>query len=255
MRSPQEVRVANREQHLRWHQLKQTAMTDWDRAVLKDAAETLQLKKYWVLHPSWMYQVCAPFWSGEIGTWALNQQLHFGDLPLPPLPAAITLPPQFVAVKFYARHTFPSGGQTQQFAEQTVRQIAQRYPVVILGAVGHYDDHHDFPIPHIPNVTRLASPVPETNLLWQSAILARSLGFVGTYGGLAQLALRFKRPTISFFWEWSGTAFAHRALSEQLAVAMGTSFQVLRVLDLPVIQSVLPQIVVQTPSESQLVSA
>ena len=152
-------------------------------------------------------------------------------------------------MKFYARFTFPSDPNVRQFVEQSLRQMARAHPVVLLDWDGHVDDHVGFPVPDIPNVTRLStlmpSLLPETALAVQSAILARSMGFVGTYGGFAHLALRFRRPVVSYYWEWGGVAFAHRAISEQLAYMMGVPFHCLRVLDLAMLQEVMPQVVMQ----------
>lgn len=251
MRTPQDLRIENRKQVLRWGQLKQTHVTDWDRAVLKDAAESLRLRSYRVLHPAWMYQLFAPFWQGQAGVDLIERHARFTELPPPPLPDGIVLPEAFVAVKFYSRFTFPGGTQTAQFVEQTIRQIAKAHPVVLLDWDGHVDDHLGFPVPDLPNVTKLSTLLPgllpETALAVQSAILARSLGFVGTYGGFAHLALRFRRPVVSYYWEWGGVAFAHRTISEQLAQTMGVPFHCLRVLDLQMLQAVMPQIVVQAP--------
>lgn len=252
LRSPASVRIENKAQVLRYGLIKQTHVTDWDRAVLKDAAESLGLKTYLPLHPSWMYQAMAPFWAGHTGAVACDRHLLLTTLPLPSLPDSVVLPPQFVAVKFYSRHTLPPNPQTIAFVEHSVRQIAARHPVVLLDWDGHTDDHTDFPIPAIPNVTRLSAlwPTiqPETALSAQSAVLARSMGFVGTYGGFAHLALRYQRPVVSYYWEWGGVAFPHRTLSEQLGLAMGVPFHCLRIMDLAMLQEVMPHLVLQPPA-------
>lgn len=249
MRAPQDLRIANREQVLRWGKLKQTHVTAWDRQVMKDAAQTLGLKHYWTLHPAWMYQLFMPFWTGEAGVELIEQHARFTELPPPDLPDGVTLPPAFVAVKFYTRFTFPPAPQLQQFVEQTIRQIARTHPVVLLDWDGHVDDHQGFPVPDLPNVTKFSTlfphVLPETALAAQSAVLARSMGFVGTYGGFAHLALRFRRPVVSYYWEWGGVAFAHRTLSEQLAQTMGVPFHCLRVMDLAMLQEVMPQVSLQ----------
>jgi hypothetical protein len=64
---------------------------------------------------------------------------------------------------------------------------------------------------------------------------------VGTYGGLAQLALRYGKPTLSVYTDWSGTALAHRQLSDALALQIGVPFLCLRLGDMPLMQSILPK--------------
>lgn len=249
MRTPQDMRIHNREQVLRTGQVKQTHVTDWDRKLIKDAADTLKLKSYLTLHPSWMYQLFMPFWQGQEGPGYLGKYAHFTELAPPPLPDGITLPEEFVAVKFYSRATFAPSPPAIQFVEQTVRQIAKHHPVVLMDWDGHVDDHMGFPVPDLPNVHKLSKMypglLPDRALAVQSAILARSIGFVGTYGGFAHLALRFRRPTISYYWDWGWVAFAHRTISEQLAQSMGVPFHCLRVMDLPMLQEVMPIVKVE----------
>lgn len=254
MRTPQDLRIENRGQSMRWGQLKQTHVTDWDRKVLKDAAETLKLGAYLTLHPAWMYQLLMPFWQGKVGADYLGQFTHYAELAGPPLPEGLTLPAEFVAVKFYGRPTFPNAPTVGQFVEQTVRQISKHHHVVLLDWDGHVDDHLGFPIPDLPNVTRLSTLLPALGphdaLAVQSAVLARAIGFVGTYGGFAHLALRMRKPTISYYWEWGWVAFAHRTLSEQLALSMGVPFHCLRVMDLAMLQEVMPQVRLEAPQPS-----
>ena len=258
MRTPQAMRIHNGEQAKRWGQLKQTHVTAWDRAVVQDAAQTMRLSSYLTLHPAWMYQLFMPFWAGRAGADLIEHHARFTELSPPPLPDGITLPEHFIAVKFYARYTFPADPHVRQFVEQSLRQMAQAHPVVLLDWDGHVDEHVGFAVPDIPNVTRLStllpSLLPETALAVQSAILARSMGFVGTYGGFAHLALRFRRPVVSYYWEWGGIAFAHRTLSEHLAQRMGVPFHCLRVLDLAMLQEVMPRVTMQpvARAESQL---
>lgn len=246
MRTPQDVRIAQRIQHAKTGLLKQTAVTAFDKAIYRDAAETLKLKRYHTLHPAWLYQTLAPFWDGARGLSWVQHHLTFGPVQVPALPETLRLPEKFVAVRFYARSTFPMAPQLAQFATETITQIAQQYPVIILNNKLHLDDHVDFAPANHPNVARLSDLVPltpENNLAIQSAVIARAVGFVGTYGGLAQFALRCGKPVISLYHEWVGTALPHKHLSEALALQMGKPFLVLRLGDLPLIQSQLPQMV------------
>jgi hypothetical protein len=247
MRTPQEVRVENRLQHQRTGMLKQMHVTAWDRQVLRDAAQTLGLTRYHVLHPAWMYQALQTFWEGQHGLGWLQSRTRFAPLPAPAL-EGVTLPERFAAVRFYFRATFPASPIATSFAKHTIALLAQQQPVIILNNGLHLDDHFDYLPKDRTNITLLSDLVnltPENNLAWQSAILSRALGFVGTYGGLAQLALRLGKPTVSVYQDWHGTALPHRHLSEALALQMGVGFHVLRIADLPLIQTVLPKVLAQ----------
>lgn len=246
MRDAKAVRVENREQHMRTGKLKQEMLTPFDRAVLNDCADTLKISKYLTLHPAWMYAALESFWDGRTGLASLQEQCEFVPIATPPLPDGVTLPEKFVAVRFYTRYTFPPREDLTRFAKEVITQLASQQPVILLQSQTHLDDHWDLQFKAIPNVSRLSDYVPlnpETNLLVTSAVLARSLGFVGTYGGFAQLALRLGRPSVSFYHQWGGTALAHKHLSDGLSTLSGIPFLVHRLQDLPLLQSVCPQMV------------
>lgn len=248
MRTPQDLRVETRLQSQRTGSIKQTHVTAFDRQIVRDAAETLGLRSYLTLHPAWMYQTLAPFWNAARGLSWLQQQARY--VPMPHLNLdGVTLPEKFVAVRFYFRATFKATGTAMEFAKHTIRMIAKSQPVIVIDNGGLFlDDHFDYIPKDEPNVQVLSQLVPMTaanNVAIQSAVLSKALGFVGTYGGMAQLALRFGKPSVSVYDEWQGTALPHKHLSEALALQSGVPFQVLRVGDLPLLQSVLPQVLSQ----------
>ena len=246
MRPPAEIRVENRLQYTQTGMLKQMRTSAFDRQVIRDAAQTLKLSQYHVLHPKWMYQSLAPFWDGHKGISWLMPQLAF-PVPKLELSAEVKLPEKFVAVRFYARATFPAHQMTGDVARETIKHLAKDQAVVLLNSGGFFDDHMDFepkgPLENVHKLGDLVKLTPENNLGVQAAVLSKALGFVGTYGGLAQLALRLKKPSVSLYTDWGGTAWPHRTLSEMLATSVGVPFTVLRVGDIPLIQSVLPRFV------------
>ena len=244
MRTPQELRVENRIQQQQTGLLKQMAVSPFDRQVIRDAADSLGLSRYLTIHPSWMYQTLADFWDGRTGLAWLQEQMRFAALPALQL-NGVTLPEKFVAVRFYHRSTFRRTPMAQEFVTHCIRRIAQTQPVVILNNPAVIDDHTDVFPRGEKNVTILSDLVqltPENNLAIQSAVLSKALGFVGTYGGMAQLALRLGKPSISVYDEWQGTALPHRHLSDALALHLNVAFNVIRIGDLPVLQSVLPTV-------------
>ena len=263
LRDPKDVRIENMLQHAKTGLLKQVSYTPFDHALIKDAAKAAGLTDYHVLHPKWMYRMFTPFWTGQQGfDWALDRLttrgMHEGQpvrslnpITPPQLPETLKLPPQFCVARFYARATFPLSDVTVQCATECLKQIARSQPIVLLNPGVHADEHLDIPVKDIPNVVKLKDLLtiePRTNLAIQSAVLARSQGFVGTYGGVAQLALRMGKPSVSFFLNWQGTALAHKQLSECLSLQTGVSFLTLKLTDIPLLKAVTPDLVFATSS-------
>ena len=260
MRTPQDVRIEN---HIRQAQtgfVKQYRVSHFDRQIYADAAETLGLRHYDVLHPSWMYKTLDPFWTAQRGLSWLFDRIIWTPLPVPPLPEGLVLPDGFLVMRFYFRNTFPKTPKTVEFAEAVVKQVSQGQPVILLNTGLHADDHTDFLPRTRPDHVRLLSDLypgltVQNNLAIQSAVIARAEGFVGTYGGLAQLGLRYGKPSVTFFTEWGGTALAHRQLSEAMALQMGKPFQAIRLAEIPALQAIVPQVRIVDPTKPEPVVA
>lgn len=217
LRSVTEVRRENlHDQQVRnkGKSIKQLGETPWDEAVLVDAANALGLGTvYHTIHPAWMYWALAPYWEGTAGLAYLSAMTDFRLLPKITLPEMPTLPKKFVAVKCYARATFPyPHPDVSAWVQETVATLAAQCPVVLLNTSSDHDDHVDVAMSG-PNIYRLPEVAPESNLLVQTAVLAKATAFIGTYGGVAQLALRMGIPSVSVWHEWGGTAAAHHSLS------------------------------------------
>lgn len=248
MRTPQDVRVANQRQFRETGQMKQRFWTAFDRAILADAKQTLGLPDALVLHPSWMYHDLESFWQGRTGVQRLLDKTRYQTL-APPIVDQLQLPEKFVAVRFYFRPTFPTTPLMISFAKETIKHLAQQVPVVIVNSGQHIDDHLDYLPTDRTNVQVLSEMIPMSvgnNLACQAAVIGKAMGYAGTYGGMAQLALRLGRPVVSVYDEWHSTAMAHRELSVSLALSAKIPFHVLRVGDLPLLQDVLPRVVLQT---------
>ena len=261
MRSPQQMRVQMRLEVTTTGRFKQATYNDFDRAIIRDAAETLNLKRYHVLHPAWMYHNLARFWTGHAGIEWVGKRLNFRVLDTPALPQGVTLPPQFVTARFYARPTFPAQHKlVNQFVGATLEELSSKYDVVLLDHDLFLDDHMDLTggarghrIHHLKD---LAPLTPETNLAVASAVLGRSLGFIGTYGGFGQLALRMAKPSVSYFLEWGHfTSVAHRNLADVLSIRSGIPAMVLKLNELAMLQAVMPIVTATMPKPSQFTVA
>jgi hypothetical protein len=197
---------------------KQTRITPYDRQLLRDAADVAKVTRYHVLHPSWMYWALAPFWDEERGLRYLFDLTDFAPLakPLPPVHID-DLPAQYVAVKFYGRATWPHPHPvTSEFVAQVIETIAKQVPVLVLNTGHDGDEHTEMGIAG-PNIFTLPTLAPEVNLGVQLALLGRAQAFIGTYGGVAQAALRMGVPSASFWVQFGGTAHAHLSLSSWLS--------------------------------------
>lgn len=251
MRTPQQVRVENRLQSEKTGLLKQVTVSAFDRAILRDAAATMKLgRSYHVLHPAWMYHLLAPYWTGGQGPNWLAKRTVYSLMPAPPLPSDLALPEVFITTRFYGRETWPLQDKSVRAAGvATLMKLADQSPVICLGSDTVADEHGDMPIPKHPNLLRLRDMTilrPETNLAVQSAVMARGQGFVGTYGGMAQLALRLGKPSVSFYHQWGGTAITHRMLSDVLAMQFNLAFQTVKLGEIPMLLAVLPSAEVRT---------
>lgn len=202
--------------------VKQVGISSWENTLLPVIAQDLGIRKYHLLHPSLMYRELAPYWDGALGSAASLKRLVFGPMPFGQAPLSLPLPEKYVAIRFYARHTWPLSEELRTWVCTYVENLAKHVPVVLLSCNLHVDDHLDFPISG-PNILDLTGHVTlQNNLAVQSAVIAKSQAFIGTYGGTMQLAVRLKKPAIGFFQKFEGTCYAHKQLTEWLAVQQGT---------------------------------
>lgn len=253
MRTVQEVRIENRLRQMRTGQLKQATVSAFDRQLYRDAAETLGIDQYLTLHPAWMYQTLQPFMQAERGLAFTESRLRYAPLPIPQIQT--TLPAKYVAVSFYARSTWEPTVLTASCAKETIQAIAKQIPVVLLTTGLHMDDHLEYiPKPLPENVFLLhehAGVTIQNSLAVYSAAMHGARAFVGTYGGISHLALRYGIPSVNLFTEWKGIFLSHRQLSEAYALQLGVPYHVLKVAEIPLIQDTLPRIVLQTAGSSR----
>lgn len=130
LRSPQDVRRENLYDHQHTKLQKQVRVTPWDEAVIADAARALNLGAlYHTVHPAWMYWALSPFWDELRGMQYLASMTDYAPLAKIAL-EGMPLPPRYVAVKFYARATFPyPHPEIAEFVQATVGIIAAQTPV------------------------------------------------------------------------------------------------------------------------------
>lgn len=197
--------------------IKQFAVTPMERALYASVAARLGLRRYRTLHPSVMYRTLAPWWGDQMGLARLLTHLTFEPFHTIPLPIGLSLPDEFVCVRFYERYTWPLTEEVRDYCAGLVGHLAKTRPVVVLGSGHHHDEHLDLNITG-PNILTLADTGnPRENLAVQAAVLAKASGFLGTYGGMLQLAVRMGKPSVGLYQRLTGTADAHIRLTQWLA--------------------------------------
>lgn len=231
--------------------IKQLGPTQWEQKLLALVAERMGLRRYHVIHPSEMYRTLDGWWGPQtMGMATAMKSLRMTAIPTPIVPVGLALPEQFIAVRWYQRATWPLRDDILEWTQAMVKSLAQTAPVVILKSGGYYDDHVDFPAPTGPNITTVAAEPWRDNLAVQSAILKRASAYIGTWGGMAQLAVRLGVPTAAFFERWHSCSYAHRVLTEWLAMQQGTPCFVGRPCDAEFVRTILP-VPVELPTISK----
>jgi hypothetical protein len=219
--------------------LKQQALEGWERHVCALTAHSLGITKYHVLSPSWMYRLLAPWWTGKAPQSLLDRYtLQPEKFPAPAIDPDLqsSLPKSYIAMRWYARPTWPYRDDLVLWTRKVVERVAQTTPVVIIDSF-HADDHADTHVGDIPNTIRLsqlAEQTPLNSLQIQSAVIARAKGYVGTYGGMAQGAMRWGVPTIALYAEFGQTAYQHLALTQYLSLKTGVPFVCVQPKDIDV---------------------
>ena len=200
--------------------VKQTLLSRQELALYETVAARLGLTRYGTVHPSVMYHDLRRWFEEREALRTMLGRLRFHPLPIPLLPLSVVVPDRFICVRFYQRHTFELQESVRDWCTQLVTALAKHIPVVVIGSSIHHDDHMDLGFDG-PNIVNLTDKFPNGHTLaLESAVLAKSQGFVGTYGGTMQLALRLGKPCAGFYLHFRGTAFAHRVLTEWLALQL-----------------------------------
>jgi hypothetical protein len=110
------------------------------------------------------------------------------------------MPADFVAVKLYAGPALTTADRTRAAVRALVEQAARVAPVVLLDTELGLDEHRDFDLRGLANVTSAGSLMEaRTNLGVQLSLIAQSRFFLGTCGGLAWVAPFFGVPTVAVY--------------------------------------------------------
>ncbi len=168
---------------------KQAEASEFDQKLIRLACQSVGISNPAVWHPGLMYQLFRSFWYGDRSLDFFFRHTDFRYGSIGKAGENISLPPEYVAVKFYTGPALPDTASNRSLLRDVVERIAGHAPVVMLDTAWSTDEHRDYAFDGIRGVTTLRPSLdPRTNLGVQTQVIAGARGFVGTCGGLAWLA-------------------------------------------------------------------
>jgi len=227
--TPEQFRNANldRTAQQRGRQ-KQYSVSEMEQSIYDAVAKKIGAKEYNILHPAMMYRLFYRFWKevGGIGfakRYTVFQQINFAEERVREL--LPKLPREYVAVKFYARESLPDTPETRAFIAKVISTISARIPVVLIRSDLSVDDHSDFKV-HTNDQVTVIDPMtsPSCNLEIQTAIIAGSKLFVGTYGGTTYPANLLGKTAICFEREGKHNHPAHTEFAQRVLKQFGSLY-------------------------------
>ncbi len=169
--------------------VKQLELSAFDREIAAAVEQRLGLSGARVLHPSLMYRLFSMFWSGHRPLSFIDSHTRYVRIETADIVDLPHLPPEYVAVKFYAARSMPDTLSVRTLLARQVAAMAEQMPVVLLDTGLVLDEHADYDLAGGSRVVS-ARPwmTPQNNLGVQTQIIARARAFVGTCGSVAWLA-------------------------------------------------------------------
>ena len=178
---------------------KQSATSTLDEELIVAVRSTRGLGDVAVCHPSLMFRLFRNVWHGNLPVDVFTTHTRYVTQRLD-APAIPGMPDDFIAVKLYAGPALTTGDSSRAAARAIVEQAARVAPVVLLETELGIDEHRDFDLRGLANVTSAAALMqPRTNLGVQLSLIARSRFFLGTCGGLAWVAPFLGVPTVAVY--------------------------------------------------------
>jgi hypothetical protein len=178
---------------------KQTTSSDLEAQLVGYAMRHCSVGQAGILSPPLLFRMFRNVWHGNlpVDVFTTHTRHVTKRLDVPPLPG---LPDDFIAVKLYAGPALTTAEATRGAARALVEQAARVAPVVLLETELGLDEHRDFDLSGLANVTSAGGLMqPRTNLGVQLSLIARSRFFLGTCGGLAWVAPFLGVPTVAVY--------------------------------------------------------
>jgi hypothetical protein len=188
--TPQELAAANAARQAQ-HEAggrKQTGTSPLEADLVARVKGHLSIPEARVCQPAFLFRMFRNVWHGNLPVDVFTTHTRYARrrLATPRIPG---VPDDFIAVKLYAGPALTTAEPTRAAARALVEQAARIAPVVLLETDLGLDEHRDFDLRGIANVTSAAALMqPRTNLGLQLSLIQRSRFFLGTCGGLAWVA-------------------------------------------------------------------
>jgi len=218
--NPEEFATFNKERQKASGMQKQKQISPVEGELLKRVQQSLGLDDCELLHPNVMYSGMLRYhWSQRSSMDHLLLHTRYEKMDIPePGEIEARLPRNYYAVRFYTRESFNDSPDSRKFVRGLLEQMLERRDVVLLDSPFKIDDHDNVEWAKAAgNGTKFNNRLiqaadwmtPANNLDVQTRIIARSRGFVGTYGGLSYLAPFFGKPSIAFHERTDDVMDAH----------------------------------------------
>jgi len=199
--TPQELAAANarRQAEHEGGGRKQTGSSGLEADIVARVKGHLSVPDARVCQPAFLFRMFRNVWHGNLPVDVFTTHTRYvtKTLETTRMPG---VPDDFIAVKLYAGPALTTSDATRAAARALVEQAARIAPVVLLETELTIDEHRDFDLRGIANVTSAGALMqPRTNLGVQLSLIARSRFFLGTCGGLAWVAPFLGIPTVAVY--------------------------------------------------------
>ena len=206
---------------------KQFAFTRADQVICRKVAKRLSAARLNTLHPRTMHVLFERYMSEVSGHAYVASYTRYQQLSIKPAKVRQLcpgLPDRYVAVSFEFNGSFPDTKANRAFAVRTIRQIAEKTDIVLVGSKAALKLGEQVKSPRIHPIEH----DPRRVLGVHSAVIAGAQAFVGTYYGLAYVAANLGRPVIGFESEAVPGQLPHRNIAAREFGAYGGSVTLLR---------------------------
>jgi hypothetical protein len=182
-------------------QLKQRALTEFDREVVKLVKLSVERRDAELFHPMYMYRLFYPYWKSRASINLIESFTNFERLPVIDASEVTSqLPDDYVAVRFYYNSAFPQTEENWDFVRRLLTRVTEITDVVLLNPGFAVDDHWDLK----PDVTRRVHNIdhllePRSNLAVQTKVISGARAYVGNYGGLSYVAPFYGVRSLAFY--------------------------------------------------------
>jgi len=199
--TPQELGAANaqRQAQSEGGGRKQTGASVLEADLVARVKGHLSVTDAAVCQPAFLFRMFRHVWHGNLPVDVFTTHTRYVTKALEAEPVR-GIPDDFIAVKLYAGPALTAAESTRAATRALVEQAARVAPVVLLETELGIDEHRDFDLHGLPNVTSAAALMqPRTNLGVQLSLIARSRFFLGTCGGLAWVAPFLGTQTVAVY--------------------------------------------------------